>query len=496
MATAVVVHKGPTEVKPYPLDISNSLQPGETLTGLSVVSVSPAGLTVSSPTINAPEISVTLSAGADGVSYGVLLQIDTNLRTLNMTLAVLVSSQIGNTYTIRNPEAVQTLVDKIIAGDSAVGNALFTFRTGTDVANGYIKWELLDSNGIVYANGNAFEYIITNTGLATKVEGKGIITVPSDVPTNIDGHRYQIRWTLTLPDGQNFTTYENVSVLSRTTVPQGPEDTVELVGGTAALSIVLPGAFDHVTVELYKGSGSTLLVPAFEVTEKEKTPDGYFVQAFLDTTDMTASMEQYITVWRYWNDAKPNLKYTQSGRVFLINASVLSAVDDMKAYINRSYSQVAGQSDILFTVPYLLVFLRRGRDYFNGAHGMFTAFSMLDATSGIRSWWIQCAELEALRSQFIAEGEKAFNFAGQAISLDVDRTGYYDSAASAIQGRIDNELKSFKQNLIKKGITTGDGNLDNIGLRKGAIGAVGVNISPASNYGRFTGKMNGSGVVG
>jgi hypothetical protein len=101
------------------------------------------------------------------------------------------------------------------------------------------------------------------------------------------------------------------------------------------------------------------------------------------------------------------------------------------------------------------------------------------------------SELSGLRSQYIAEGEKAFNFSGQAISLDVDRTGFYDSAASSLQSRLDNEAKPFKQNLIKKGLVSGTGNLDDIGLRRGAIGSVGINVSPASNWGRFSGKMGG-----
>jgi len=95
------------------------------------------------------------------------------------------------------------------------------------------------------------------------------------------------------------------------------------------------------------------------------------------------------------------------------------------------------------------------------------------------------AEVLAIESQYMAEGEKAFNFSGAAISLDVDRTGYLDNAASKIQSRLDNEIKPFKQNLIIKGQTSGDGSADLSKLAQGALGSVGITITPASPWGPY-----------
>lgn len=132
-----------------------------------------------------------------------------------------------------------------------------------------------------------------------------------------------------------------------------------------------------------------------------------------------------------------------------------------------------------------MTWLRRAGDSFNGAYGQFTSYTFINAKGIIREFWLLYAELFALESQLLAEGEKAFNFQGAAISLDVDRTQYLDNAASKIQSRLDSELKPLKQNIIIKGQGSGDGSTDPSRLAPGAIGAVGITITPASMYGRY-----------
>jgi len=134
----------------------------------------------------------------------------------------------------------------------------------------------------------------------------------------------------------------------------------------------------------------------------------------------------------------------------------------------------------------VMTWLRRGADEFNGAYGQFSSFTMTNALGVVREYWLLCAEKYALQAQYLAEGMKAFNFQGAAISLDVDRTGFLETMIGNIQTQLDNELKLVKQNLIIKGNTTGDGSVGaNAGaLQIGAIGAVGLTITAANMWGR------------
>jgi hypothetical protein len=157
----------------------------------------------------------------------------------------------------------------------------------------------------------------------------------------------------------------------------------------------------------------------------------------------------------------------------------------VKAKINKARTTLYGHPDLLYPESTIMTWLRRGADAFNIAYGQFTSFTFTNALGGIREFWLLEAELAALQSQYLAEGEKAFNFQGAQISLDVDRTQFLDNAESKIQSRLDNELKLIKQNLIIKGNTSGDGSADPSKLQPGAIAAVGITITPASMWGAY-----------
>jgi len=128
----------------------------------------------------------------------------------------------------------------------------------------------------------------------------------------------------------------------------------------------------------------------------------------------------------------------------------------------------------------MMSYLRRGADWFN-AYSLVTTFSMTNAKNGIREYWIKFSEVIALRSQYMYEGETAFDFQGQAVSLNIDRSQYYEGLASVIENEVLEPTRMLKQQLAKRGNTDGDGSVDPNALRRGAIGSLGISLTPVSN---------------
>jgi len=190
-------------------------------------------------------------------------------------------------------------------------------------------------------------------------------------------------------------------------------------------------------------------------------------------------------VWKYWFSADTSMVYQESADLFIINPSMMTAITDVRAKINKSHTTLYGSPDLLYPNTTVMTWLRRGCDAFNGAYGVFTNFSMTNALGAIREFWLMHAEMFALEAQVTAEAEKAFNFQGAAITLDIDRTAGFDSAIQKIQSRLDNELKSLKQMLVMRGCMGGDGSQDPTMLAHGAIGAVGITIAPVTMWGRY-----------
>ena len=181
--------------------------------------------------------------------------------------------------------------------------------------------------------------------------------------------------------------------------------------------------------------------------------------------------------------------------MWLVLPSMFSAIEDVQATVSKARTTIDGAADMLFDPVTVMTWLRRGRDAFNAAGGIITEFNMTNATGQVREFWLKYAEIAALRAQYLAEGEKAFNFSGQAISLDVDRTQYYEQLASNILADVQDSVGTLKKNLTLKGISGGDGNVAGAlgGGVPGAMGCVGIGLNAVSpnfpwirpGYGRY-----------
>lgn len=487
----------------YQVDISQYINQAETITSIvasAPLPTSSAPLAVTITSGLSPVIRMTASGGNEAVSYGYTLTVTTTAQVLLFTVAITVQDPSFVPYITSNPSAFQDLVDEIQAGDAAIASSVFAFPAGIDPSGGFVTWELLASDGTVYSAGNAFEYKIIQNGLSNTVISRCVISVPSTVPPSLDGQKYQLRYTLALPQdsgtpqdpttgalSQNtFFQFENIRVVSLTNVPLGTQPSVELQGVNATVSLVTDKPYDNVTVEIW--AGTSQVAPASVIQEFERTATGFCFSGVINTSQFQVSLVPYQVIWKYWASNNPGVVYQESADLFVINPSIMNAINNVKDKINKARTTLYGHPDLLYPNAVIMTWLRRGADAFNAAYGQFTSFTMTDALGPIREFWLLEAELSAIRAQYLAEGEKAFDFQGGAISLEVDRTQYLDTAAQAIENVLDQQLKLIKQNLIIKGNTSGTGASGaNAGaLQPGAIGAVGITITPASMFGRFS----------
>lgn len=426
--------------------------------------------------IEGTKLYLNAAGGENGITYGINAAVEFESGDVDSAVfAVAVSEQSILPYKTSAPDQYQDLVGRIQAGQSAVASAVFTIPN-VDLKNAYVDWDFIDSTNSILASGNAFECIIKNNGLSNTLIARCVITCPSTVePTLIDS-KYQIRYTLHAED-KTFYQFENLTVDSNVTIPVGTPDVVELQGSRAHLSLVTLQPYQYVKCTVYQDNTA---ICTTQIKQGHRVASGWLYGADVDTTNMPVSLENYTVVFSYGNNGVN--EYQESSKLWVINASIQTACGDILARVNKARTTLYGSPDLLYPIPTILLWMRRGMDRFNGSYGVFTNFTMTNAKGGIREYWLMWTELMAIRAQYLAEGEKAFDYSGAAISLNVDRTGYLDSAASAIQSELDNEFKPFKQNLVNKGQTGGDGSGDLNALGAGAMGAVGVSLTPTNSF--------------
>ena len=485
-----IVVKMPMDTRRVQVDFSDVFVGGETISAGAVTQVEPNSLPCSVISVASPFVTLEVVGGVDLQSYGINVTVNTTGANLyTKTVAVVVNSNMAYAYQVNNVDAFSNVVGTLEAGSAGIGSASFMFPLPFDPSNGNIQWDLLDKDGVVYSSGVAHSYEFANLSNDVKITAQAVINTPSDMIPTLEGQSYQIRWKLNI-GGQTYYSFESLAVTGPSSVPEGVDDVVELAFNNIPVQVVFDEPFEYVTFEVY--NQNTMCIPTVNITSNVKTPNGYMYAGLIQSPlNMPANLESYTIVWSAWNANNPSGKVRETGRIFVVNPSIMSAVNDMHILINKSATTIAGQKDLLFTTPLLLAYLRRGRDGFNGAQGVLTGFDMTNATGSVREFWLRYAEILALRAQFMAEGEKVFNFSGQAISLDVDRTGFYQTMADGIQSAVDAEVKPFKQNLVIKGHINGDGNLgfsNGSAQAPGAAGAVGISLSPATGWGKWSAR--------
>lgn len=476
---------------PSTLDLTNVLGPTDTITGATLgtidpVSATPLTLTGLSIALAGKGLTFTLSGGVVGTTYGVSIDLTTTALPITITLAVLTQVNLNVPYQVGNPYAFQTLIDTLTAGEATVGKALFILPPGTTATGGSITWSLLDGRGAIYSQGNCYDYRVTPSSLSTVIEATSVVHAPTTMEPTMEGQSYQLRWELHLPNNEPVQyAFENIVIGSSTQVPMGAGDTVELAGDLATINLVLPRIYKNVGAEVFYGNIKKLnyvpTQPSYSVAS------GWLYQTAIDTQPLTPDLVPYLVSWKYWDDTGQPVS-RESSRLYVVTPSILVAVEDVRQMVMKARTTLYGFQDELFDINTIVAWLRRARDLFNGASGAITQFTMTDATDGIREFWLRYAEVAMMRAQYLAEGEKAFDFQGQAISLSTDKTQYYQQAASDLQQQLDNDVKPFKTNLIRKGASGGTGNMNGIFGIRGAMGTVGINrniLSPNSMMGIY-----------
>jgi hypothetical protein len=167
----------------------------------------------------------------------------------------------------------------------------------------------------------------------------------------------------------------------------------------------------------------------------------------------------------------------------------------LSEYVNKArVKNVIPELD--FTTSDFLLYLWRGLNLFNSFPPLVTGFTGTAMSGALLDAWIVCSSHCLLSAQIQAEGASAFNFSGQSVTFDVDRTGFIESALGRLDATIDNTVKPFKKQLVKSGATGGPGNISSSALSYGrAFGRVFLTNNPISMRNRYGGSILGGNVV-
>lgn len=143
-------------------------------------------------------------------------------------------------------------------------------------------------------------------------------------------------------------------------------------------------------------------------------------------------------------------------KVWTVTPQILVAANSLEQFINKARVQnVIPELD--YTQSDLLEYLSRGLNLFNSFPPQLTAFTGTNMQGLIFDGWLQCSAYYALAAQLQAEGALAFDFSGQEVQFNIDRTPSIEAALSRVESALNDHVKPTKKLLARAGVNSGDG---------------------------------------
>lgn len=178
--------------------------------------------------------------------------------------------------------------------------------------------------------------------------------------------------------------------------------------------------------------------------------------------------------------------------VWFITPQVTVAMGLMEGFIDKAKLQNIIPA-LEYTPGDLVQYLFRGLNMFNQLPPHATDFRGTNMQGQMLDAWVTCSSHAALSAQLLAEGAHAFDFAGQTVNLNVDRTPSIEAALGRLEAQIENYVKPYKTHLTRSGIASGDGSVGAQVVTVGAnFGRTTVLQAPTTKYGRgVNGWMRG-----
>jgi hypothetical protein len=352
--------------------------------------------------------------------------------------------------------SANTTNTQIVEGNPFTTSAEFLDERGVPLEplSGYPQVQVLEDD----------ELVTSTIGYIKTQQSNGIWFADLTIPTGIDfsGTAEKVMTVKWLFKSLEGTEKES---LGFTVLPRNPEtvdDYKELVvlGPVTSLTINIPFILnflsgDSVDFTLYDENSP--LLSSYASGEMVSGPNTLIRLDINGIQGFRPRLRPYNLVMtvRMGKGTTQRQLFTQ---LYQINPSILSCMQALEMSINK-----ANQIEIIKGLQYrevdLLQGLTRGLDYFNSVPPSLTSFDGTCMTGGIREGWLICASIRSLRAQLQAEGLFNFDFSGQNISLNVDRTQAIDSACSHYESLIDTMVRPLKMLLAKKGIINGDGSV-------------------------------------
>lgn len=171
----------------------------------------------------------------------------------------------------------------------------------------------------------------------------------------------------------------------------------------------------------------------------------------------------YFAEWTYTSPT--NGMNVEVHPIYVVNTKMFMFIDGVRKMVDK-----ARNNDINPALEYhdldLAHYVLDGIQRINAHAPNVTSWTPSNIPTSIYPFVKKAGAIEALRAQYLAEGVNAFDFTGQSVTLNIDRTQYIQSVMDNLEQSFDEPLRKTKKILI----------------RRSGPGALHITINPTTNF--------------
>lgn len=333
----------------------------------------------------------------------------------------------------------------VYLGDTVTANILF-MENGTVLETSdalkYPSVYVKDPEGnLVFAGVGTFD---TDDLYHTEFE------IPDDAVISSDT-KYYIEWELKATNGKMYKAVEYFDVFHPSYNLTDSKEQQKLVLPFTPLYVSVPLPSIPSAIEFNVLDNNDTVLVTLTPTNKGVYSNYYIYTTTIPANTFTASND-YGLLWKFTLGTENHVFFQKA---MCCDTWSLTRIADLRMLADKYLKDIDlytgyRDSDLYFH-------LLKGLDHLNMLYVPtdWTILKMKGTVSILVPGLMTCALYSLLRAQYLAEGDASFNYSGQPVSLDVDRSQYIEAEIGRLENEIENVVKPAKKQFLQRGRMVG-----------------------------------------
>lgn len=309
----------------------------------------------------------------------------------------------------------------------------------------YPLYAIYDINGLEVQSG---------TATALPQPGYYVVSFTPDpgAALSTEQQSWYIKWLFVTNSGRQLTFVERFDVVDEITI-ETATTAQQIIGlynkiiRTFVEVSIVP--FD-ITLDIYPAADYNTPVVSgktypTDINRVRNTETGGYVYYYNIPASTLAENTQYMAVWDITNTVA-DVPNTVVQKIQVVYFPTLVKISQLRMLIDKIQKQTGRLH--AYEDADIIGYLTEGLKLINSIFPI-TSYTEVTVPESLDFYWTIAAAWYGLNAQYLLEAETAFNFSGQTVTLDVDRTGYLDTEIARLWDLLSTQLPKLKMKLVR-----------------------------------------------